>query len=96
MSGSRIILKNISKGQGKLVGPVGSFSLYHEDRPSCIIGCPAGVDIKAYVNLISDKRYEDAVSIIRLTNPFPGICGRVCTHPCEAECGRKDIDESVS
>ena len=96
MSGSRIILKNISKGQGKLVGPVGSFSIYHEDRPSCIIGCPAGVDIKAYVNLISDKRYEDAVSIIRLTNPFPGICGRVCTHPCEAECGRKDIDESVS
>ena len=96
MVDSSTLLKNISRGQGKLIGPAGSFSVYHEDRPSCTIGCPAGVDIKAYVNLISDKKYENAVEIIRLANPFPGICGRVCTHPCEAECGRKDIDESVS
>ena len=90
------LINKIVKGQSRLEGPAGSFSIYLEDRPSCIIGCPAGVDIKAYVNLISDKKYEDAVSIIRLANPFPGICGRVCTHPCEDECGRKDIDESVS
>ena len=90
------MFNKIVKGQSRLEGPEGSFLIYLEDRPSCIIGCPAGVDIKAYVNLIGDKRYEDAVSIIRQANPFPGICGRVCTHPCEEECGRKDIDDPVS
>lgn len=90
------MFNKIVKGQSRLESPDNSFLIYFEDRPSCIIGCPAGVDIKAYVNLIADKKYEDAVSIIRQANPFPGICGRVCTHPCEEECGRKDIDESVS
>ena len=90
------LINKIVKGQSRLEGSAGRFSIYLEDRPSCIIGCPAGVDIKAYVNLISDKKYESAVDIIRQANPFPGICGRVCTHPCEDECGRKDIDESIS
>jgi len=90
------LLNNIAKGQSRLEGSAGSFSIYLEDRPSCTIGCPAGVDIKAYVNLIGDKRYEDAVKVIRMANPFPGICGRVCTHPCEKECSRNDIDESIS
>ena len=90
------LLNKIVKGQSRLESPDSSFSIYLEGRPSCINGCPAGVDIKAYVSLIGDKRYENAVSIIRQANPFPGICGRVCTHPCEEECSRKDIDESVS
>jgi formate dehydrogenase beta subunit len=89
-------LQDIEKGKGWLVGPSGHFSIYSEGEPSCMVACPAGVDVKAYVNLIADRRYEDAVQIVRLANPFPGICGRVCTHPCEAECGRKDIDSSVS
>jgi len=89
-------LQNIKKGEGRLVGPSGNYSIYSEGNPSCTGSCPAGVDVKAYVNLIADRRYEDAVQVVRLANPFPGICGRVCTHPCEAECGRKDIDASVS
>lgn len=90
------MLQDIEKGEGRLVGPLGDFSIYTEAQPPCKEACPAGVDVKAYVNLIADRKYEDAVQVVRLANPFPGICGRVCTHPCEAECGRKDIDASVS
>ncbi|MBU4071684.1 MAG: FAD-dependent oxidoreductase [Candidatus Thermoplasmatota archaeon] len=90
------VLRNRAKGEGMLVGPPGNYMLYTESQTPCSLGCPAGVDIKAYVNLIADRRYEEAVQIIRMANPFPGICGRVCTHPCEAECGRKDIDQPVS
>ncbi len=89
-------LSGMKKGDGQLTGPAGDFSIYNEGQTSCSLACPAGVDIKAYVNLIADRKYEDAVQVIRKNNPFPGICGRVCTHPCEAECGRKDVDEPVS
>ena len=92
----RSVLQNMQKGEGWLIGPSGRFSIYNESEPSCMIGCPAGVDVKAYVNLIADRRYEEAVRVVRMANPFPGICGRVCTHPCEDECGRKDIDSSIS
>ncbi|MDO9537095.1 MAG: FAD-dependent oxidoreductase [Thermoplasmata archaeon] len=90
------VLRNMAKGERMLVSPSGKYLIYTEGQTSCSLGCPAGVDIKAYVNLIADRRYEEAVQIIRMANPFPGICGRVCTHPCEAECGRKDIDQPVS
>jgi len=42
--------------------------------------------VKGYVKLISDKRYEEALHLILEKNPFPGICGRICTHPCEEVC----------
>ncbi len=87
-------LNSIEKGT--LKGQERVYDVYREDRPTCSLGCPAGVDIKAYVNLIGDKRYEEAVAVIRQANPFPGICGRVCTHPCESQCGRSDIDQAVS
>ncbi len=90
------VLRELKKGEGRLVGPSGSYLIYREGQTPCSVACPAGVDVKAYVNLIADRKYEDAVRVVRQANPFPGICGRVCTHPCEAECGRKDIDSAVS
>ena len=42
--------------------------------------------MKSYVRLIAEKRYEEALHLILENNPFPGICGRICTHPCEVAC----------
>jgi formate dehydrogenase beta subunit len=84
------------KGAARLSGPLGDYSLNLEGAPSCSEACPAGIDVKSYVNLIADKRYEEAVAVIRRANPFPGVCGRVCTHPCEAECERGDFDDPVA
>jgi NADPH-dependent glutamate synthase beta subunit-like oxidoreductase/NAD-dependent dihydropyrimidine dehydrogenase PreA subunit len=88
--------KDIAPGEGYLSGPLGEFGIHTEAEPTCSDACPAGVDVKAYVNLIADKRFEQAVDVIRRSNPFPGVCGRVCTHPCESECRRSETDDPLA
>jgi NADH-quinone oxidoreductase subunit F len=65
-------------------------------QPPCKLACPVGVDAHGYVNLIEDGKYQEAVELIREELPFPGILGRVCTHPCEASCHRADVDEAIA
>ena len=62
----------------------------------CENTCPVRCDAVGYTALISARRYEEALSLIRLTNPLAGICGRVCSHPCEKMCKRGEIDEPVA
>lgn len=62
----------------------------------CRLGCPAGVNAHAYVSLIARRRFSEALEIVREKNPFPAVCGRVCTHPCETECRRGDLDEPIA
>lgn len=88
--------KDIAPGEGTLTGPGGDYKIHTEGEPACSSACPAGVDVKAYVNLIADGRYERAVDVIRRSNPFPGVCGRVCTHPCESECQRSEVDDALA
>lgn len=90
-SGARLkALLGGSRGEFLYKGKRYSFVL--ESRPSCSSNCPAGINVKGYVNLIADKRYEEALALIREANPFPAVCGRVCTHPCEANCGQIEVD----
>lgn len=62
----------------------------------CRVVCPAGVNVKAYVSLIASRRFREALEVVREKNPFPGICGRVCTHPCESFCNRGKVDEPLA
>ena len=62
----------------------------------CENTCPVHCDAVGYTALISARRYEEALSLIRLTNPLAGICGRVCSHPCEKMCKRGEIDEPIA
>jgi NADPH-dependent glutamate synthase beta subunit-like oxidoreductase/coenzyme F420-reducing hydrogenase delta subunit/Pyruvate/2-oxoacid:ferredoxin oxidoreductase delta subunit len=62
----------------------------------CTQACPAGVQVKAYVSLIAEKRFGEALEVIRRRCPLPGICGRVCDHPCEAACRRGRSEEPVA
>ena len=64
--------------------------------PFCQAACPLHVDMRGANSLIRDGKFSEALSLIRETLPFPGIMGRVCTHPCEQLCRRKDVDEPVS
>ena len=61
----------------------------------CKATCPAGVDVQGYISLIEKGLYNDAVALIKETNPLPAICGRVCVRPCEAECRRNLLDENA-
>ncbi len=62
----------------------------------CSAGCPAHVDVPGYTSLIRAGRYADAVRLIRKDNPFPGVCGLVCEHPCEKHCRRQLVDDSIN
>jgi glutamate synthase (NADPH/NADH) small chain len=53
-------------------------------NPTCIAGCPVGIDIKRFVFEIARKDYAAAYLTIREKNDFPSICGRVC--PAEYQC----------
>ena len=62
----------------------------------CVALCPAGVDIPGYVALVKNRRYADAVRLIRKDNPFPSACAYICEHPCEARCRRRMIDDAIN
>jgi glutamate synthase (NADPH/NADH) small chain len=57
-------------------------------RPSCVAGCPVGVDIPGFIKALEEERFADAVRILKDRNNLPGICGRVCPQEtqCEREC----------
>jgi NADPH-dependent glutamate synthase beta subunit-like oxidoreductase len=65
--------------------------------PPCNNACPAGNDIRGFLRVLAEKKdYEQAWHILTRTNPFPAVCGRVCPHPCEGGCNRRDFDEPLA
>ncbi|MFA7683933.1 MAG: FAD-dependent oxidoreductase [Syntrophales bacterium] len=62
----------------------------------CNMTCPAGIDIQGYVGLAANGEYHDAEKLIKEKVPFPGILGRVCPAPCQKECRRNLVDETIS
>ena len=70
---------------------------YFFNRPvPCVSRCPANVDIPGYIALAADGRPADAVRLIRKDNPFPTACALICEHPCENNCRRQMIDDSIN
>ncbi|NWG03409.1 MAG: FAD-dependent oxidoreductase [Syntrophaceae bacterium] len=64
--------------------------------PPCRATCPIHVNAQGYIALISVGKFEEALALIRQKNPFPGITGRICTHPCESVCRRKDVERAIA
>ncbi len=62
----------------------------------CENTCPANVNVPGYLALVAAGRFIDAYNLIRQENPFPAICGRICTRPCESKCRRSTTDEAVA
>lgn len=61
----------------------------------CQEACPAGVDVPRYVRHLRDGRFTEALAVVRERIPFPLVCGHACFHPCEAKCGRRQLDAAV-
>ncbi len=68
----------------------------NEHRAPCRLACPAGVNAQGYVALIRERKFKEGYELVRERLPFVGICGRVCHHPCEEKCNRKDVEEPVA
>jgi NADH-quinone oxidoreductase subunit F len=62
----------------------------------CQNACPTGVNVPGYMALIQENRFIDAYNLILQENPFPAVCGRICTHPCETKCRRGTRDEAIA
>jgi heterodisulfide reductase subunit A-like polyferredoxin len=62
----------------------------------CRDACPAGQRAQGYIALIREGRWDDALRVIKMDNPFPGICGRICNHRCETACNRGQVDEPIN
>lgn len=76
---------------------------YMLSTPPCQGSCPAGEDIRGYLNIASGIEKPPAGMIWqeyafrRLTeaNPFPSVMGRVCPAPCESGCNRNMVEDHV-
>ncbi|MBN2061546.1 MAG: FAD-dependent oxidoreductase [Deltaproteobacteria bacterium] len=73
-----------------------AFAIDKRGTAPCKATCPAHVSIQGYVALINQGKYREALELFKKDHPFPAICGRVCHHPCEAECTRGSVDAPIS
>jgi heterodisulfide reductase subunit A-like polyferredoxin len=74
-------------------------SAYMIDREiaPCVDRCPVNLNARDYVGLIAEGRFFDALDLIRERLPFPGVIGRICSHPCEDECLRgTKVDQPIA
>lgn len=62
----------------------------------CKDACPINCNAQGYVALIANGHYQEAITLIRETIPFPGVLGRVCNHRCQDACLRQEVDEPVA
>ncbi len=70
--------------------------VYVDLLPPCNHACPAGENIQAWLDLAQAGKYRQAWDVLMRDNPMPAVHGRVCYHPCESGCNRKDLDAPVS
>jgi heterodisulfide reductase subunit A-like polyferredoxin len=74
----------------------GAFSIDKRDKSPCTHACPNHVNAHAYIALIAQGKYREALEVITRTLPLPGVIGRICPHPCEEACRRSAVDEPLS
>ncbi len=65
-------------------------------RAPCQAACPVGTNAGLYVSLVGEGRYDEAFQVAAESNPFPAVCGRVCTAPCESVCRRGEFDAPIA
>jgi formate dehydrogenase major subunit len=76
-----------------------------EKLPPCQAQCPNSGDIRGWLGIIAqheklgltlDEAYDKAWEKLTELNPLPATLGRICPHPCEDLCTRRDKDGSIS
>jgi NADPH-dependent glutamate synthase beta subunit-like oxidoreductase len=82
---------SIGTGPVRLQHPI-----YVDSIPPCNHACPAGENIQGWLDRAQAGDFEAAWRILVRDNPMPAIHGRVCYHPCESGCNRRQVDGPVS
>ncbi|HEC86554.1 MAG TPA: NADPH-dependent glutamate synthase [Thermoplasmatales archaeon] len=63
----------------------------------CVKGCPVGINIPEFIRYIKERRFDDAIRVIKQSNSLPAVTGRVCPYEnqCEGNCALGKIGEPV-
>jgi heterodisulfide reductase subunit A-like polyferredoxin len=72
------------------------YTVHKRGKSPCKLACPTKTNTQGYVALIREGKFREALELVKKAHPFPGICGRVCTHPCEINCKRSEVDDPIS
>lgn len=62
----------------------------------CRHACPAHTDVPRYIRYVKEGNYDAAAAVVREKVPFPKTLGYICSHVCELDCKRKEINEAMS
>ena len=57
-------------------------------NPSCMQGCPVGINIPSFIKNIERGEFLNAARVLKMTSALPAVCGRVCPQEkqCVAQC----------
>lgn len=70
--------------------------VYVSRMPPCNHECPAGEEVQRWLYHAESGDYLTAWKTLVERNPFPATMGRICYHPCESQCNRGQLDQSVN
>ena len=73
-----------------------TYAVTKKGHSPCKRACAVHTSAQGYLALIADGRYAEAYTVANEPNPFTAVCGRVCTHKCETDCTRGDVDEPLA
>jgi len=73
-----------------------TFAIDHNGWSPCKTACPVHTSAQGYVALVAAGRLDDAYRVASEPNPFPSVCGRICTHVCETYCTRGEVEEPIA
>ncbi len=97
-------IRSFSSGGGSSIETSSLRPVFVQKLAPCMDGCPNQNDIRGFLNALNlaekhgrtrEEAMKDSWDIDVLTNPYPAVCGRVCPHPCETVCNRKEKDTAV-
>jgi NADPH-dependent glutamate synthase beta subunit-like oxidoreductase/Pyruvate/2-oxoacid:ferredoxin oxidoreductase delta subunit len=69
---------------------------YQTKRSPCDAHCPVGNNAVGFVQAAAQADWTEAARILREENPLAAVTGRVCYHPCEGQCNRREYDSAVA
>ncbi len=73
-----------------------TYAVTKNGHSPCKRACAVHTSAQGYVALIAQERFADAYRVASEPNPFPAVCGRVCTHNCETDCTRGEVEQPIA
>ncbi|TCO71820.1 pyridine nucleotide-disulfide oxidoreductase/dicluster-binding protein [Marinisporobacter balticus] len=68
----------------------------HSEPPVCVASCPVHMDVIAFMSEIEKGDFKKAYKLMENKIPFARLIGKICDHPCENVCVRKDVGGSIN